>query len=172
MYLQSLHFTSLYLPAYLCGKLIKMTETLNMKINENFVSQKRTGKRFFSNISLWFRQIKCLWSDKIYYFIIFFTIYEIICIKIVKIYWKQFISLKTSISCTFIRCHWAFWSSILVFEWTGCFGASNRLSFPVARNFCSVFILVKHQPIYNFMLNFSSNYIYKYSWRRQYDWQG
>lgn len=50
MYLQSLHFTSLYLPAYLCGKLIKMTETLNMKINENFVSQKRTGKRFFSNI--------------------------------------------------------------------------------------------------------------------------
>lgn len=24
-----------------------MTETLNMKINENFVSQKRTGKRFF-----------------------------------------------------------------------------------------------------------------------------
>lgn len=75
-------------------------------------------------------------------------------------------------SCTFIRCHWAFWSSILVFEWTGCFGASNRLSFPVARNFCSVFILVKHQPIDNFMLNFSSNYIYKYSWRRQYDWQG
>lgn len=70
MYLQSLHFTSLYLPAYLCGKLIKMTETLNMKINENFVSQKRTGKRFFSNISLWFRQIKCLWSDKTYYFII------------------------------------------------------------------------------------------------------
>lgn len=41
MYLQSLHFTSLYLPAYLCGKLIKMTETFN------FVSQKRTGKRFF-----------------------------------------------------------------------------------------------------------------------------
>lgn len=40
-------FTSIL---YLCGKLIKMTETLNMKINENFVSQKRTGKRFFSNI--------------------------------------------------------------------------------------------------------------------------
>lgn len=85
---------------------------------------------------------------------------------------KTFHSIKISISCTFIRCHWAFWSSILVFKWTGCFGASNRLSFPVARNFCSVFILVKHQPIDNFMLNFSANYIYKYSWRRQYDWQG
>lgn len=50
MYLQSLHFTSLYVwktnENSEGESFIKMTETLNMKINETFVSQKRTGKSF------------------------------------------------------------------------------------------------------------------------------
>lgn len=161
MYLQSLHFTSLYLPAYLCRKLRRTREVKfhqndrNSEYeNETFVSQKRTGKRFFFKHMIQTNLMSMVRQNIL--FDHFFTVYEIVWIKIVKIFWKHFISIKTSISCTFIRCHWSLWSSILVFKWTGCFGASNRLSFPVARNFCSVFILVKHQSIDNFMLHSAS----------------